>query len=312
MPHGSAYRPVSHQNHQTLYDAVRLASAARGRKSRPVSWHPASAGRISYPTPYLNPSAGEHPSTVGFGSQPLNTTPSYMDGGMISYPMDLLVSNDSFAPSFDVQDSAPMQQPSMMQMDDSQGSREFDIGASSTAPMPPPMPDTWPLDMMPMDDKVSSADLVVSNEIVPSPAGLNAPLTPDFLLIQNPEPDSVADNQESEDELVGMGLYNTPGALENSRLGLSGKGLKLEETFTPSSDNEGDNTPSDDDQEPLAENDALSQQSAICKQPAKSSVDLLRKPFFFDDDLDPYGVDDPQQLINWGDQPCMNYGYGWI
>jgi hypothetical protein len=313
MPHGSGYRPVPNQNYQAMqpqHDAARLSSASRGRKSRPVSWHPASARNVGYSTPYIPMSAAEYPSTMGLGSQPLNTIPSYADGSMFSDPpLDLDVSNDSFAPFSGVQDPQ-LQQPPLMQMDNG-----FDVDLNM--PSIPPMPDNWPFDMMSMNNSMPSADPAASTyESVPSSAGFSAPSTPDLLPIQRPEPDSVADNQEPEDELVGMGLYNSPPALETSRQGVSGKGLKLEETFTPSSDTEQDKRADDADQGPPGNNDFVSNDSQPVatpfKQPAKPPVDLLRKSFLFDDDLDLHGLPDTQRLVNWADQPCMNYGYGWI
>lgn len=318
MPHGSNHRPVPNQNfHQPQYDAARFACAARGRKSRPVSWHPASARHLGYSTLYLPPSAAECPPNMTLASQPLNTMPSYADGSLFSYPaLDPAVSNDSFATFPALQASAPMQQASLMQMDSSQGP-EFDLGTSNMAPMPQTMSDNWPFDMMSMNNSVPSADVAASSyESVPSSGGLSVPSTPDFLPIQRPEPDSVADNQEPEDVLVGMGLYNTPGSQETSRQGVSGKGLKLEETFTPSSDNEDDKSVEDDDDDlpnsDLGPNEFQSSTASTpFKQPPKPPVDLLRKSFLFGDDLEPHGMPDTHQLA-MGDPSCMSYGYGWI
>lgn len=168
------------------------------------------------------------------------------------------------------------------------------------------MPDNWTFDMMSMNTSMPSADAVPSSyESVPSSGGLSGPSTPDFLPIQNFD-QSNPTSEEPEVELVGMGLHNNPGTVETSFQGISGKGLKLEESFTPSSDNEEDK----DDENQNKDSSVLDQPSSSFKQPAKPTMDLLEKSFLLDDDLEPHGLPDTQ-LFDM-DQSCMNYGYGWI
>lgn len=95
---------------------------------------------------------------------------------------------------------------------------------------------------------------------------LTAPPTPDVIPVQN-----IRENPEEQrellskltvkgDDLVGVGLYDEPGSfsLGSGLLGatniyqqISGKGLKLEETFTPPPEKEGMDE-EDDDDEPAA------------------------------------------------------------
>lgn len=312
MPHGSAavHRPVSNQGFQ--YDPALLGSAIRERRSRPISWHPASARYMGYSTPYFQAPASQNPTAMEMPSQHPNTVP-YGDDNLFSYPMqDLPIPNDSFAPFTVFQEPAPMPQPGFMPMDASQLDPGWDIPASTMSTMPPPMPECWAFDMMSMNNSIPSADIASSSyESVPSSGGLTGPSTPEFLPIQkfDEEPtlaDASLHNQGPENELVGMGLYNSPGMLETSRQGVSGKGLKLEETFTPSSDNEEDKDADDGDDEGQDDVEPI-------KQPVKPPVNLLHKSFFFDDDdLEQHAVADAQPFIGFGDQSCMSYGYGWI
>ena len=251
---------------------------------------------------------------------------------MFSYPMQALqLSNDSFVPFPAFQDPAPMQQQPFLQTDPSLDP-SWDVAASNMSTMTQPMPETCPFDMMSMNNSIPSADVAPSSyESVPSSGVLTGPSTPEFLPIQNfddePAPlDPAINTEEPGDELVGMGLYNSPGMFDTSKQGVSGQGLKLEETFTPSSDHEGDKSAGvdhndddngDDDDDDDNEVDGLElplkDDVEPIKQPMKPSGNLLHKSFFFDDDeLDPHAVADTQPFIGFGDQSCMTYGYGWI
>ena len=243
----------------------------------------------------------------------------------------LQLSNDSFVPFPAFQDPAPMQQQPFLQTDPSLDP-SWDVAASNMSTMTQPMPETCPFDMMSMNNSIPSADVAPSSyESVPSSGVLTGSSTPEFLPIQNfddePAPlDPAINTEEPGDELVGMGLYNSPGMFDTSKQGVSGQGLKLEETFTPSSDHEGDKSAGvdhndddngDDDDDDDNEVDGLElplkDDVEPIKQPMKPSGNLLHKSFFFDDDeLDPHAVADTQPFIGFGDQSCMTYGYGWI
>ncbi|RJE24709.1 hypothetical protein PHISCL_02974 [Aspergillus sclerotialis] len=324
MPHGSTmYRPVS--NHGLQYDPALLASAIRERRSRPISWHPAS--HMGYSTPYYQASVSQNATPMEMPLQPLNANPYGDDANMFLYPMQALqLSNDSFAPFPAFQDPTPMQQQPFLQTDPSLDP-SWDVAASNIPTMTQPMPETCPFDMMSMNNSIPSADVAPScYESVPSSGVLTGPSTPEFLPIQKfddePAPlDPAINTQESGDELVGMGLYNSPGMLETSRQGVSGKGLKLEETFTPSPDNEGDKSAGADDDDDDDDDDnavdglepSLKDDIEPIKQPMKPPGNLLHKSFFFDDDeFESHAVTDTQPFIGFGDQSCMSYGYGWI
>lgn len=313
MPHSSAMpRPISNQGFQ--YDPALLASVIRERKSRPMSWHPGPARYTGYSAPFFLAPSQNTTTTMEMPSQPLNAVP-YGDDNTFSYPMqELPVSNDSFAPFTVYEEPEPMQQPGTVPMDASQVDPGWDVAVSNMSTVAPPMPECWAFDMMSMNNSIPSADVAPScYESVPSSGCLTGPSTPEFLPIQKfgDEPslaDASLNNQEPENELVGMGLYNSPGMLEPPRQGVSGKGLKLEETFTPSSDNE-DEDKDDDDADADEEQDDVEP----IKQPVKPPVNLLEKSFFFEnDDLEPHAVADTQPFIGFGDQSCMSYGYGWI
>lgn len=181
MPHGSAavHRPVSNQGFQ--YDPALLGSAIRERRSRPISWHPASARYMGYSTPYFQAPASQNPTAMEMPSQHPNTVP-YGDDNLFSYPMqDLPIPNDSFAPFTVFQEPAPMPQPGFMPMDASQLDPGWDIPASTMSTMPPPMPECWAFDMMSMNNSIPSADIASSSyESVPSSGGLTGPSTPEL------------------------------------------------------------------------------------------------------------------------------------
>ncbi|KAI9928184.1 hypothetical protein ASPWEDRAFT_39015 [Aspergillus wentii DTO 134E9] len=333
MPHSSTMRrptqPQQNQSYQTPFDAALLASAVQERRSRPISWHPASAASTGYSNPqyYSAATTADNLAAMAMPSQPINGLPSYGNENMMYPTEDLSLSMEPF-PSFpELQGTDPMQQASFLQMNS--GSQvdpvAWDAGTSNF-PMSQPMSDGWAFDMMSMNNSMPSADVAGSSyESVPSSGGFSGPSTPDFLPIQQPDDDANALSQlaakKPEDELVGMGLYNNPDAfMESSLQGLSGKGLKLEETFTPSADEENKNSEDDDEDDEDEDEDEADETPAdkqeqpkteSFKQPSKPS--MLNKSFFFeDDDLESHAVTGTQPLINLASQPCMNYGYGWI
>lgn len=204
-------------------------------------------------------------------------------------------------------------------------------GLTDMSTIPPSLADGWPFDMMLLNDNIPSMDET-------------SPSTPDLLPFQAPEynsesqsePDLTAlDNANDENELVGMGLYNQPESIQSLGQGMLGKGLKLEETFTPSTEQEKQAEDDDDDDEDEDEdsnnngndggnNDCTIKQepdlSEPIKQPVKPAMNMLSQPFLFDNDdssFDQTTLADSQLLFNLNalgslNQPCMGYGYGWI
>jgi hypothetical protein len=156
---------------------------------------------------------------------------------------------------------------------------------------------------------------------------LTEPVTPDFLPIQQFNDDldsqsmSILEKADAEDELVGMGLYNNPDTFtEGSLYGLSGKGLKLEETFTPSSENEADDNEAEDDYRE-SNKDSVSQtqqhpnpQNDTSNQINNLAGSMMQKSFFFEDgdDTQQRAMAETRPPFNLGTTTCMNYGYGWI
>lgn len=277
------------------------------------------------------------PSTMAFGTQPLNTVsaPAYAD--FQSFPHttpDTPVSIDGISAVSGVQNTLPMQQTPFPQLNAAQLEQgPWNAFPPDTSPLPPSMVDDWVFDPLSADYGIPADIAAPSYASVPSSGCLTGPSTPDFLPIQNFNDNlasitqSTLDDVEPEDELVGMGIYNTPGALETSRTGVSGKGLKLEETFTPSSDNEEDDDGEDEDDyydaQESNENEHNKDQypeppqyrqpsTSSSKQPVKPPTNLLHRSFFFDqDDFETPSITVSQPL-DMVDQPCVNYGYGWI
>lgn len=194
----------------------------------------------------------------------------------------------------------------------------WDGGLPDLATISQPLSDGWPFDMMPLNDNIPSMD-GTGHDSVPSSGIITGPSTPDLLPFQAPEaqsePDLSLETSDSEDELVGMGLYNQPESFPGSGQGMLGRGLKLEETFTPSSDD--DDKETEDVEED--DNDCTKQEpqgSDPIRQPAKPPMSMLSQSLLFDDDdsFDQHSVADSQLLFNLPslNAPCMNYGYGWI
>ncbi|KAL4802090.1 hypothetical protein BDV18DRAFT_147492 [Aspergillus unguis] len=299
MPHSSAmYQPVPSQDQAPL-NAALLAAAINRRRSRPISWHPASRqAEYSVPAQFYQPNMAMN----SYNFPAPHATQQQMMNDAIEEQMLQQMSEVPMQQTF-VPEPASHQEP-FMQMDNSQ----FDGGVwdGSGLPYVQSMND-WSYDMDSVNQKAPSVGAPPSNYgSVSSPGRLTEPPTPDFLPIQQfsdadqQKPSLEKDNSE---ELVGMGLYDKPDTFVDGLLyGTNGKGLKLEETFTPSShDDENDE---EDDQE---ESDA--QQQSNSHQHNKP-VDNMQKSFFFEDDEPTMAESGPS--FNFAAPPCMNYGYGWI
>ncbi|OOF89885.1 hypothetical protein ASPCADRAFT_212416 [Aspergillus carbonarius ITEM 5010] len=326
-----------YQGYQAPVNPALVASAlARTSGTRPTSWHPALEP-VSYSTAQYLPAttALDNFAALGVCPQPLPTaSATYEDTSMLP----------SYTPSEmglhalpGGQQQMPLQQSSFLQMNDSQAELvPWDSNGSTMTTMAEPMSDCWSFDMSSMHNNIPSTYVTASGyDSAPSSGYLTGPPTPDFLPIQRPDDDlnsqvgSLSEKPKAEDELVGMGLYSNPEAsLETSLLGLSGKGLKLEETFTPSSDNEAedqdDNDNEDDDEDQSEEDEGFvdrngpdSNQKQLehktHQEPVKAPGSMMQRSFFFEDDeLEQHAVVESQPFVNLASQPCMNYGYGWI
>lgn len=299
-------------------ESALLASTIRQnhRRSRPMSWHPAGQSSTQYIPPSSTASTAASINMSALALPPSLNDPSLYgdDTTMLppSYPLpssDLPISDDSF-PSL-----SGMQDPlSFLPM----GQTAWDAPVPDLCTTPQPLSDGWTLDMLSMNNDIPSVPARSYYESVPSSGDMTGPSTPDLLPIQphdGYEPESTWDTK-GENELVGMGLYNQPESFQGPTSGVLGKGLKLEETFTPSPDDDNKDVEEEDDDDDAsndeqADADPEPQESEPIK-PVKPSMNLLSQSFLFDDDsLDQHAVPDAQQLFSLN-QPCMNYGYGWI
>ncbi|KAL4891279.1 hypothetical protein BDV59DRAFT_182926 [Aspergillus ambiguus] len=311
-------QPLAIQGYQYPFNAALLASAmCKKRAPRPISWHPASLAS----TEYLSPQC--FPATMANNLAVMNLTPqqqpnltptSFGDFNMMpSYTTsDIPPSTDAF--SGDMPDPFAMQQSSYLQTPMS-----WDTASSNVPAMTQPMPDGWAFDMMSMQNSMPSAEIPGSSYAsVPSSGCLSGPSTPDFLPIQQPEPitKSLSEPAETGDELIGMGLYNHPETFpDHYAQGRPGKGLKLEETFTPSEDeadekdaeNENDNADMSEASSPIRPD-----VNRPFSQPTKPATSMMQKSFFFEDDEPEQPAAGYQQFFNLASQPCMSYGYGWL
>ncbi|KAL5343127.1 hypothetical protein BJX70DRAFT_207965 [Aspergillus crustosus] len=338
MPQSSPmYHQPPSQDYQASLNSALLASAFQSsRRSRPTSWHPASRRQQEYSMPQHYYPSGTTMNSYDFpisqatleSSQVMNNA---FDGGSMlhSYaPPGISASQHTFANP--TESDLSIHHPSYLQTNDPQ----FD-GVSwdgSTPGLTPsfvhPASNGWPFEMMSMNQSVPFVGAPASNyDSVSSPGRLTEPVTPDFLPIQqfgdnvDSQSLSIIEKGNSEDELVGMGLYNNPETLtEGSLYGLNGKGLKLEETFTPSSDNEADENEAEDDDHQESNDSSASQTQQQSHQQYDSNNqannlvgNMIQKSFFFeDDDNQQRATAETRPPFNFGATPCMNYGYGWI
>ncbi|PYH43829.1 uncharacterized protein BP01DRAFT_358262 [Aspergillus saccharolyticus JOP 1030-1] len=320
MPHSSTMYP----SYQAPFNPAALASAfSRSSRSRPMSWHPVMESSAYATAPYFADSTTlDTLAAVGMCPQPLHTAPAVLESN------DMLSSYAEGLPFFsEVQDQLPLQQSTFV----SDAPVSWETSSSAMPAMTETMSDCWSFDMASMHNSMPSAYVADStyDESVPSSGCLTGPATPQFLPIQRPDDqldlqtDALSNKLDSEDELVGMGLYSKPDALtESSLMGLCGKGLKLEETFTPSANDAEDKDDDDDDDEEVDDDASQEHDEApvhndcaapAFTQPTKPATNMMHKSFFVEeDDFEQHAMVGSQPLINMASQPCVNYGYGWI
>lgn len=321
----------SSNQYQNSLEAALLASTVRN--PRPISWHPSSARSRGLSNPACIPefTPEQYAAMGAMHDQTLNMNALsvYGSDSMLSYPLSAgaAVSPDSYIPFYlDSQDpmALPQQTPTLS-IPNSQvepmawdTTNQVDMSAISS--------DGWSLDMLSMANIPPPVTTCPSYASVPSPGEMSGPSTPDFLPIQQFSPISQEKkDSKPEEELVGMGLYSQPDGTssQSQQQGLLGKGLKLEETFSPSDDekDEGSQDDNDDTNEPEPvpqqtlpqQHASMSHQSNFSMpQHVKPALNLLHKSFFFDhDDLDQQAMPSAQPFSGLN-QSCMSYGYGWI
>ncbi|KAJ5952032.1 uncharacterized protein N7479_010445 [Penicillium vulpinum] len=314
--------------YQSSLEEALLASAARN--SRPMSWHPSSARTRGLSNPYFSDFPSDSYSSMGtMSDQYLN--PAIYTENIMSYPMTADPSfspNDYFPIYSTMQEDMPLPQNTPTLMTGSQVDHMgWDLNSMSTdmSTMSHPASDNWNLDMLSMGTNIPPPETTCPSYVnVPSPGELSGPSTPDFLPIQQFEDpfQLTAELKKTgkEEELVGMGLYSQPnGTLARAPQSKLGEGLKLEETFTPSDEDKDSET---DEIEIIEENELPQQQNYsdnaptirqshfAPKQQPRQALNL--RSFFFDhDDTDQQQMTATQPFAGFN-QPCMNYGYGWI
>lgn len=327
---------LTSQTDQSFIEAALLASAIPARNSRPISWHPSAprAQGLSNPQCVPDLDAVSYYSMDNVPDQTLLSVPVYGGEDMLSYPMatDSMFSPPQYLPVFpDMQEQEalpfPQQTPPLPMTDSQVEPTGWDINTITPdlSTMPQPMSNGWPLDMWPMNPGMPPAGTACpSYASVPSSGELSRPSTPYFSPTQqfNDESDCRTETKKDghpEEELIGMGLYSQPdGSMEQTLQGTLGKGLKLEETFTPSEDqdDETDEEGSAQDvvQPQIIEPAPTPRQSSFTapKQPSKPALNLLQKSFFFDNDDADQQTLTPARPFPSLNQSCVGYGYGWI
>ncbi|KAJ5690127.1 hypothetical protein N7462_004519 [Penicillium macrosclerotiorum] len=320
------------QYHPSSLGAALLASAYRN--SRPISWHPSSARARGLSNPSCMPAltSGNFADMSTMSNQVMNGLSLYGQENMMSYPVSAgpAYSPDYLSAFSDLQEPLPLSQqtPSLAMTGSQVEPMAWGMPATNSdlQTMGQTASDAWSLDMLSMANNIPPAETTCPSYVsVPSPGEVSGPSTPDFLPIQQFDSSPMLSQKEGkpEEELVGMGLYSQP----NSSLGLAhqgalGKGLKLEETFSPSDDEKDDSSQYGEDdvidpeltQPSFEEPSPPAQQSTfpISKQSSKQALNLLHKSFFFDhDDLDQQTMTAAQPFATLN-KPCMSYGYGWI
>ncbi|KAJ5122179.1 hypothetical protein N7448_003310 [Penicillium atrosanguineum] len=320
----SAMHGTSNQ-YQSSWEAALLASAARN--SRPISWHPSSARArgLSNPTCVPDFTSENYANMSAFPDQSMHAYPVYANDSMMSYPVS---AGPTYSPGYhsmypEMHNTMPLpQQAPAMSMSDSQVEpMAWDIASTNMemSNMTQTTSDGWSLDMLSMANIPPAATACPSYASVPSPGELSGPSTPDFLPIQQFDTPAPQEQKKakSEEELVGMGLYSEPdGSRAQAHQVSLGKGLKLEETFSPSDDEneDGDEVNTEQIQPALQEMAPMPQPAnfSFPRQPSKQALNLLQKSFFFDhDDMDQQTMASAQPFAHLN-QPCMNYSYGWI
>lgn len=241
-------------------------STQQQRPSRPTSWHPSVKQQQQ---PYYVPSC--HPSWLR-GDVSVPAVAAQQQSGMssmyglstpITCPMsgDLLSTNDYFPTPHGEpynflppgpQVYTPVEPSDMLYSEPS----EWSIYNMEGTPV-----STYPW-MQHSNGFVSSTDPAMmdyGHESVASADDLTAPPTPDMIYNhQQQQPTLISTTQDNlddgGDDLVAVGLYDEPSSLSFSLLSgadntchPTGKGLKLEETFTPADDDDEDGDAENDD-----------------------------------------------------------------
>jgi hypothetical protein len=258
--------PFATEQYQIDPAVLTSSSSSLPRRSRPTSWHPSS---LQPGYPYYTPKY--HPSwmtdNTGNGKQQHYSTETFDTASVyglvtpVSHPVTgEPISNECFS-----------------LLDKNYGFQSATQAFTPIEPMQIMQPDFYPMSNHAMDisgaenwmpGSLSISDHLAANQIinlgqesVTSSGDLTAPPTPDVIPVQNIRENSGGQQWLSKlsangDDLIGVGLYDEPGSfsLGGGLLGatqtfepICGKGLKLEETFTPPPETEDADGEEDDD-----------------------------------------------------------------
>lgn len=296
VTHGSIpYRSMLSERNQYPVDAALLAASLQQR-SRPLSWHPSSrytrypsTTRVHHPPSVSNNmSAQSQVKPLSAASMYGLVTPfSYYAPGDSSLNGYLTSAVDQPYGGSALSQTLQHTEPDLMQMDP-----VFWLEDVANVPyIPQQETQYWP------EEASAVTQLLPTNQVswssqdsLPSPEDISAPATPDIIPAREhtKEPDHSTKVQKppsQNEELVGVGLYDEPDGLVSLGSTLLGgihdyqepigKGLKLEETFSPApvdeenGDSDGDDEDAEDDSN--EEEDALSE---IDDQPSIPSESL--------------------------------------
>lgn len=260
VAHGPVrYYPVVNNGYHSSLDSAHLFSAIQ-RKSRPVSWHQSSSRHVrcsssveSAAYPYCENSVAANAPAELFSTASFNglVTP-------VSYPTaGESISNEYISPLDECYVVSPVSQESLsLQTNGSQVDMVTCAASMPAVPsMPQYLPQEWTFDTMSIGNAAPIG--YITNPVHESDPSnnLTAPPTPEMFPDQQFQDESQSQSEPApqpegqNEELIGVGLYDEPESfsLESTLLvglddsqEMTGKGLKLEETFTPSSDNESD------------------------------------------------------------------------
>ncbi|QGA14181.1 hypothetical protein EYB26_001834 [Talaromyces marneffei] len=242
-------------------------STQQQRPSRPTSWHPSAKQQQQ---PYYVPNC--HPSWLRGSDVSVSAVAAQQQSGMtsmyglstpITCPMsgDLLSTNDYYANTYGEpynflppgpQVYTPVEPSDMFYSEPSEWS-SYSMEGTPISTYP------W---MQHSNGLVSSTDPAMidyGHESVASADDLTAPPTPEMVYNHQQQPPTLISSTEDDlddggDALVAVGLYDEPSSFSFTLLGggnhtchPTGKGLKLEETFTPVEDDEEDGDAEIDD-----------------------------------------------------------------
>jgi len=296
VTHGSMpHRTMLSGKNQNQYPVdMALLAASLQQRSRPLSWHPSSRyTRYSnttqaHPAPVSNMSAQpqrESLESLSAASMYGLVTPfSYYAPGDSSVNGYLSSAVDQSYGVSTLPQTLQHTETDLMQMDP-----VFWLEDVANIPyIPQQETQYWPEEASAVTQLLPTNQISCSSQdSLPSPEDTSAPATPDIFTVRErtKEPDDSTEVQKplsQNEELVGVGLYDKPDGLVSFGSTLLGsvrdyqepigKGLTLEETFSPAPVNEENGEEDEDDEDEEDENEEEDALSEIDDQPSIESI----------------------------------------